>query len=297
MYGKLVNQQGQTMKLLGGPYTANLYVNSTTVSATDAIKRSKYDIFTVSEMLQSAGIPSLDEPADNVDAKGAAYRYEGISLEARISYSNTQSAPLSTQASLTTSNFGTVGFFNNWGIADYATYTVKFVQIKRSESKVITPVWITYPDSMWLHTRNGMTVRVAQAGSIARFQWQYMILVFLNGAVYWTVAVFILDLLAVLVFKINLKIAAIREKKKTDKGNDPAEKDTRTEGDNQQDNVAATTATSGSRSSDSDEEKQNASSAVPATTTSVPVSPSAEELLPKHDLELKDVVAPSHLTQ
>ena len=58
--------------------------------------RGSADKFTIQEILQAAGVTSLDEPSDALNAKGKPFRRHGIVLHMAISYQNAESTWLGT---------------------------------------------------------------------------------------------------------------------------------------------------------------------------------------------------------
>lgn len=54
------------------------------------------DKFTIQEILQAAGVTSLDEPSDALNAKGKPFRRHGIVLHMAINYQNSESTLLGT---------------------------------------------------------------------------------------------------------------------------------------------------------------------------------------------------------
>lgn len=58
--------------------------------------RGNADKFTIQEILQAAGVASLDEPSDALNAKGKPFRRHGIVLHMAINYQNAESTFLGT---------------------------------------------------------------------------------------------------------------------------------------------------------------------------------------------------------
>lgn len=58
--------------------------------------RGTADKLTIQEILQAAGVASLDEPSDALNAKGKPFRRHGIVLHMAINYQNSESTLLGT---------------------------------------------------------------------------------------------------------------------------------------------------------------------------------------------------------
>jgi len=54
------------------------------------------DRLTIQEILKAAGVTSLDEPSDALNAKGKPFRRHGIVLHVAINYQNSESTLLGT---------------------------------------------------------------------------------------------------------------------------------------------------------------------------------------------------------
>ena len=58
--------------------------------------RGMADKLTIQEILRAAGVTSLDEPSDALNAKGKPFRRHGIVLHMAITYQNSESTFLGT---------------------------------------------------------------------------------------------------------------------------------------------------------------------------------------------------------
>ena len=58
--------------------------------------RGRADKLTLQEILHAAGVESLDEPSDALNAKGKPFRRHGIVLRVAINYQNSDSSFLGT---------------------------------------------------------------------------------------------------------------------------------------------------------------------------------------------------------
>ena len=66
------------------------------LSNEDSGPKGRADKFTIQEILHAAGVASLDEPSDALNAKGKSFRRHGIVLHMAINYQNSESTFLGT---------------------------------------------------------------------------------------------------------------------------------------------------------------------------------------------------------
>jgi len=59
--------------------------------------RGQADKFTIQELLNAAGIESLEKPSDAINAKGRSYRRHGIVLQVFIRYHNAETTWIGTR--------------------------------------------------------------------------------------------------------------------------------------------------------------------------------------------------------
>lgn len=78
----------------------SLFVSTVIIYSLSSNEKSRLrgmaDKFAIEEILQAAGVTSLDEPSDAFNAKGKPFRRHGIVLHMAINYQNAESTLLGT---------------------------------------------------------------------------------------------------------------------------------------------------------------------------------------------------------
>jgi len=129
------------------------------------------DIVTVQELLQAAGVQSLDNLTDSELFKGQTRRETGAVMTAVIEYSNIQT----------------------WG---KLRYRIRPVVLKRLHFRQDQEIMTRYPDQRARWSRFGVRIIFITGGMVGKFVFQYMMISLVAGLALLAVATTIVDIVA-----------------------------------------------------------------------------------------------------
>lgn len=157
--------------------------------------RGQADRLTIQEILHAAGVTTLDEPSDALNAKGKPFRRHGIVLHVAITYENADSTFLGT---------GDITYSYHVRRIPYADYKVNQLIPVVSE-KDFTSENTVHQENRVLRKRYGIKIEFHQSGRLGHFSLPALLLHLVSGVGLLTLTATIVDVLALYVLPDKLR--------------------------------------------------------------------------------------------
>ncbi|CAH3136935.1 unnamed protein product [Porites lobata] len=149
--------------------------------------RGRADKFTVREILHAAGVESLDEPSDALNAKGKPFRRHGIVLRVAINYQNSDSSFLGT---------GDITYSYHVRRIPFADYRVNEVIPVLSEKDFTDSSQMGRQENRLFRKRYGIKIEFHQTGRLGHFSLSSLLLRLASGVGLLTLTATVVDILA-----------------------------------------------------------------------------------------------------
>ncbi|KAJ7373491.1 hypothetical protein OS493_011087 [Desmophyllum pertusum] len=182
MKGYLYSHDGTTIKSLSSNEKSRL--------------RGMADKFTIEEILQAAGVTSLDEPSDAFNAKGKPFRRHGIVLHMAINYQNAESTLLGT---------GDIEYSYHVRRIPYADYRVNEVIPVFNSKDFTNSSHVTHQENRLFRKRYGIKIEFHQSGRLGHFSLPALLLHLVSGVGLLTLTATIVDILALYILPDKLR--------------------------------------------------------------------------------------------
>ncbi|XP_032240708.1 P2X receptor E isoform X2 [Nematostella vectensis] len=144
------------------------------------------DKLTVQELLNAAGIDSLEQPSDALNAKGKSFRRHGMVLHVGICYHNTETTLIGT---------GNIEYSYHVRRIPYADYRINQVIpiIGADDFSFTDDKTLTRPEKRLFRKRYGIKIEFHQSGKLGRFSLPALLLKLVSGVGLLTLTATIVD--------------------------------------------------------------------------------------------------------
>ncbi|PFX25533.1 P2X receptor E [Stylophora pistillata] len=148
--------------------------------------RGMADKLTIEEILQAAGVTSLDEPSDALNAKGKPFRRHGIVLHMAINYQNAKSTWLGT---------GDIEYSYQVRRIPYADYRVNEVIPVIDATDFTNPSLERHQEKRLFRKRYGIKIEFHQSGRLGHFSFPALLQHLVSAVGLLTLTATIVDIL------------------------------------------------------------------------------------------------------
>ncbi|KAK2569056.1 P2X receptor E [Acropora cervicornis] len=149
--------------------------------------RGRADRLPIQEILNAAGVASLDEVSDALNAKGKPFRRHGIVLHVTIHYQNTDSTILGT---------GDITYSYHVRRIPYADYRVNQLMPVRSEREFAADSnHRAHQENRLFRKRYGIKIEFHQSGRLGHFSFPALLMRLVSGVGLLTLTATIVDIL------------------------------------------------------------------------------------------------------
>jgi len=154
------------------------------------------DKLTIQEILKAAGVTSLDEPSDALNAKGKPFRRHGIVLHMAITYQNSESTFLGT---------GDIEYSYHVRRIPYADYRVNEVIPVFSSEDFAHSNHEALQENRLFRKRYGIKIEFHQSGKLGHFSLPALLLHLVSGVGLLTLTATIVDILVLYILPDKLR--------------------------------------------------------------------------------------------
>ncbi|XP_074638641.1 P2X receptor E-like isoform X1 [Acropora palmata] len=173
MKGYLIGHDGKVLRSLSADENMN--------------PRGRADRLPIQEILNAAGVASLDEVSDALNAKGKPFRRHGIVLHVTIHYQNTDSTILGT---------GDITYSYHVRRIPYADYRVNQLMPVRSEREFAADSnHRAHQENRLFRKRYGIKIEFHQSGRLGHFSFPALLMHLVSGVGLLTLTATIVDIL------------------------------------------------------------------------------------------------------
>lgn len=158
--------------------------------------RGRADKLTLQEILHAAGVESLDEPSDALNAKGKPFRRHGIVLRVAINYQNSDSSFLGT---------GDITYSYHVRRIPYADYRVNEVIPVLSEKDFTDSSQMERQENRLFRKRYGIKIEFHQTGLLGHFSLSSLLLRLASGVGLLTLTATVVDILVLYILPDKIK--------------------------------------------------------------------------------------------
>jgi len=168
-------------------YSHNGTILKSLSSDEDSGLKGMADRLTIQEILKAAGVASLDEPSDALNAKGKPFRRHGIVLHVAINYQNSESTLLGT---------GDIEYSYQVRRIPYADYRVNEVIAVFNSKDFTNSSHEALQANRLFRKRYGIKIEFHQNGKLGHFSLPALLLHLVSGVGLLTLTATIVDILA-----------------------------------------------------------------------------------------------------
>jgi len=170
---------------------AELVLKDSSEAEVSRVKRAKYHIVTVNELLYAANVETLEELSLLPDSAGGSLRFDGAAFLVTLDYND--------------ANYDTIPNLQ-------AEFIMRVFKIKQTESKVYQQEWNPYPLAALQRSYAGSMFKFSQVGRFSRVSYQVILVQIVGAVVYLNVRTVILDYLCLIIMQISPYIDIMYER-------------------------------------------------------------------------------------